>query len=631
MPELDSRTIIYLPFNEPEDEVRPTDVAGTLIDMGGDSGSSPALVVPSVTDGLITKARAFTTDKALISTGDDSDILTRDVCIEALAELDTPTTNGTYILCCRGVSGSAAERRLFGLQLVITGAPSSPLYTLQAFWEEQSGAQATVPGKQFSFPTGFVYFAASRRWVSISDVRVEYFVNGISLGEVISIDGDIEGGTAGSFTAGCRGDGGGDYENFWEGPIDWLRISDEARSAQEVRQINSEITELRQRGYDLARALLPVGKNVYSQDSDSVIQRELKVEGSGLRLALQKVRTLADDFYPDKAWAHLVDWERITQLFALPGDLIETRRNRILSFLRKVHGYSVEKVKEALEATFDLDASLIQILEYSNLYTDDFTTAQAAFWQSIPGPGTITIVSDELEINLASATNAQWELQNAIHNRLSIDGDVVHDADPSDGVDITIKLSSAYALADDVFVGLMAYNGVTRDLLILGVSTQSGTDEVVWRKYENGSWGSLTVLETPAPGPPMWVRMRYDGTPNWSVFWSDTGPDDITNETAITGIDDPTWVGIGMLSFIASPSGTSGQQFDDWRALMPNGLRVWNWYAYRDQSEPGTPDIPGAQKVVQAIKPAHTQAAAVEVSVILCDDPESMCDDGPLA
>jgi len=625
----DPTTAILLRFTEPETAVLPSDIAEGLNDLTGDSGSTPALGLATVGEALLGLGRVFDTDYGLVgdeATSDQTRLL-RDVTIEVLAEYDlaSASVGDEHVLIARGKSGSAAERTLWGLKLVKI---NSTTVRLQMFWEETGGGFATVDGRMFQPPSsGYLYLAASRRWISSTSCEVQYIVNDEALELATSIGGDLTEGDGGSVTVGCKGDGSGNYEDFFLGTIDSLRVTEGVRSNEELIAEYRRIAEYLPQGYESVRALAPPA--VYSQDPDSVIQRELMVEGDGLGQVRSKIAELGTDGLPDRAWSLLSRWETITGLQPKWGDSYAVRRARIISFLSTVHGYSETSVKLALEEVLDLDSDDIEILNYTNLYEDDFTTAHEDWLQEMAGAGTISISSDQLKLEVATATDAQWEYRNSVFVRQSIDGDMLDD-DPSQYAEATVKIVSR-TLAQSVMAGLIAYNGVTRDLLIYGHYNDAGTYKLGYRLYSGHSWGAFVAIDDPAPALPTWIRFRFEGNDDWNLNDSQTSADEVVSPTLVgAGLESPTWLGVGLISFIASPTGASEMIFDDWRAWMPNGLRVFNWYAYRDQALSGTPDMPGARFVVEKLKPAETHASAVEVTGLLCNDTESLCDDGPL-
>lgn len=626
-----AKTAFLIRLTESETHLLPSDAAGNLADLTGDAASAPALELPDVVDALFGPGRQFGANRGLVGLESvvGSARLRRNMTVEAVADYDiaSATLSAAGVLVARGRGGSAAERQLYGLQLV---KDSDSLATLQMMWEDSGGSPAVVPGVQFEVPSGFLFLGAIRRWRSASEVDVEYVVNGESIGVVTSVTGDIADGDGGSVTLGCAGDGVGNYDSFFEGVIDHVRVSNVARTAEELRATYRLMTHHAEQGGEIARGLLPEG--AYSEDPESVVQRELAVEGDALGFAIAKREELREDFYPDRAWSLLEDWETITRQFPKPGDTVAVRRARVVSFLRTRHGYSPSAVAIALAGPFDLAADDISIIEGTNRYDADFAADVPAWLQAVQGNGDAVAVSaGELVLGVPPAGAVGWVTGEPTYVEQAIDGDVLDEADHSLRADLTAKLSSV-SLAAGMFAGLMAWNYATRDLLIFGTYNDGASLQDVWRVWSGGSWGALNVLEDPTAGHPLWIRLRYDGGTDWRLIYDDTGPsaNPPLFSAAITGIADPRWFGVGMLHFGSATGVQSNANFDDLRAFYPNGLGPFSWFAYRDPGLGGSPDMPGARRVVRRIKPGHTQASAVQVQALLTDDPNSLTDDGPL-
>lgn len=623
----DPTTATLFKLVESDVTIRPSDTTGNVDDLTGDTGSTPALAVPAVAQGLLGNARLFGDDIGLIGSElvADSTRLRRDCTIAVIAEYDiaSSSVSDECVLVARGVSGSAAERTLWGLKLVKLGTTLARLHML---WEESGGAEATVTGRQVTIPSsGFMLFWATRRWISAQEAIVRYGVNDQLLESVTCVDGDIDNGADGTLSIGCRGDGAGDYQDFFQGIIGQVWISDGVRSPEEMLAVYRRIAVHQLSGYRIVRSLTPPA--IYSQNPESTIQRELMVFGDGLGKALAKVAELGEDTLPDRAWSMLERWEAIAGLPPKYTDSYAVRRARLISFFSIVHGYSSSGVQTALAEVMDTAAANIEILNYTNEYTDDFATALADYWNEVDGGGTIAISAGELSIDIATATDGRWETSEAPHVRQSIDGDAL-DADPAEGLDVTVKIASR-TLADTSFAGLMAYDGITRNLLVLGHYNNAATYELRWGLYSNGAW-AWTVIDNPAPALPTWLRMTFSGGTDWDLRDSQVSADEVVTPTNVVGIETPTWVGVGVITTAASPGGLSVMLFDDWRLYTPNGLRVFNWYAYRDTALSGTPDMPGARAIVRRMKPAETHACATETEGITCDDADSLCDCGPM-
>lgn len=70
--------------------------------------------------------------------------------------------------------------------------------------------------------------------------------------------------------------------------------------------------------------------------------------------------------------------------------------------------------------------------------------------------------------------------------------------------------------------------------------------------------------------------------------------------------------------------------FDDAIVRAPYGERSFFAYVYRDPALPGRPDRVGANHVLRELKQAHAHAALITSKQVICDDPTTPCDGGPL-
>lgn len=624
-----SRTAILLPFSEAHDDVWPTDRAGNVKDMTGDASTSPALVRPVVTEGLLGYARQFGDDIGLVAAEEvaGSTLLTRDLTIEAIVNYDIASATGAGCIIQRGKGGSAAERVVWGLRL---DKYSSTEADLVLYWREVgSTTDVDVAGVRFTVPTGWLYLWVIRRWRSATEVECIFGINDNEVSRVTETAGDIGDGTGGSVLVGCRYNTTGPvYEDFFEGKIDQIRVSNEARSVEELRHQHRRIFSLQSQGYEIIKSCLPAGR-VYSDDPSSGIQLELQVEGDALSEAMAMIEELRDGYSPATAWTLLTRWESIFQLPPRYDDTIETRRDRVLGFARKVHGSTLDAIKLELEKSLALDSADIEIVEHVNEYTDGFATLSASAWGIDAGDGAIAIDTGELKFTMSITDDGRWITSKTQRAYQSLDGSV-DESDPYVGFDATVKLSS-YTLVNDVMAGILVYDSMSRDVMLLGYYRTGGVTDFGYRVYADGAWGAFVSLDATPPSTPQWIRLRYDGAGVYTAFYNGTGPDDVSNETAIaTGVQSPNFCGLGVVEFTGSCAGAVDVRFDDWRLYQPMGLAVFNWYAYRDPALSGTADLRGAHATVEKVKPAHTFGAAVQSKVAVFDNATSLFDRTPL-
>lgn len=373
------KTASLFHFDEPEG-INPHDAAGGLDDLIVPAGLSAPPVVP----GLFGLARQFPSGYGLC--GKESTSLRlldglghgrgriasnqlrlrRDVTIEAI--VGTPAvmaTVGRHTITARGLRGSIAERRLYSLAIDTT-SPSTLSGTLVMGWDEGT-APAYVPGAQFRLSSaGWMYFAATRRWVAPNLVVVTYYANGKELGSFTVSAGNIVDGDGGSNTYGCEGAGAGVFTNFFLGELDDVRVSNVVRTGEEIELSQLRMFELQPQAYEVMKTFTSMMGDAYSKNPDSVIQRELMVEGDALGYAWSLFAELERYYLPDRATRMLDDWERICRIQPGPADSFETRRNRILGFMRKIAGYSRDQIVTALAPVLDCQPSDIEIIENEN-------------------------------------------------------------------------------------------------------------------------------------------------------------------------------------------------------------------------------------------------------------------------
>jgi hypothetical protein len=322
-------------------------------------------------------------------------------------------------------------------------------------------------------------------------------------------------------------------------------------------------------------------------------------------------------------------------LIPLPMATLAERRNTLLSFLRTVEGYSKPGVKQALEPTFDLDSADIEILEYSHFLVDDFTTVIGSMWHVHQAGHAITIVGDRLRIHLSNGVEAGWQRLDggeraAPHVKCCVDR-YDDDAEPALDAQTNVQVNNPiFGSNVQSCIGVAFTNQADDGIIIWGISKNAGSDVLT----------SVTILagiETVAyhgavPAAPFFLDIKFVGVDQYELSTAPGGDrNDLTLVTTETGPENPgacVLVAHGLT--IGGPSSADRIDFDDFRLYTPNGRRVFYWYAYRDPLLPGNPDIVAARLVVRRIKPAHTQASAVTITALECDDPSSLCDDGPL-
>jgi hypothetical protein len=624
--------ILLLRFNEPA-KISPSDELGNLGDLSIEAG----LVAPTRVSAWTGFGRRFiqaqTTALIAADVSTRGTLLQRDVTIQALLSITLAGASGPQTVIARGTNdGTISERYAYGLELQEqAGFPG--FVEVRWFWQDGSGAIRTQPPGVFQSPGDGAEFllTATRRWESTSRVVVRYYLGDQLIAELVSADGDLSGGTTGHTTIGAR-KAGGTYGRYLSGVLDELLVADTELSLEEIRHTWKRLTEYQPGGVETFAALSPPG-SVWYQNPGNDIGKRVKIAGQLLGLGVAGAEQIRALILPDHAPLAIVErWERICELAAAPVDSLDVRRARILAFLSRDEGFQLPPIQIALSGPFALDPSLVQILEFTNTITDDFSaTSIDARW--LDGGGvTWSIVSGQLQAFAASSVNLRWEdratpwlLTSNEPGRLYMSG----------------KLAGFASMATSVFAGLALHNRATGDWLWFGVYNNAGTKQLAYRKAIRGAAPSAeVVLVASAAAGPYWLRISTsqtrafvdDGslTLSYSTTSASSGFTDVPINTGIT--TGWLWAGFALYSNVASPATSTTVTFDDFLLHPADSLRPFYWYAFRDPALPGNPDMVGAHLLVQKIKPAYTHAAAIARLSCICDDPlNGLCDRGPCA
>jgi hypothetical protein len=288
-------------------------------------------------------------------------------------------------------------------------------------------------------------------------------------------------------------------------------------------------------------------------------------------------------------------------------------------------------VQVALAGPMDLDPSLIEIIEFTNTVTDDFSSGIVSDAWLNGGGAVWSVASGALQATVAAGVDLRYEARTTPF--------LLQAAEPG-RLYVSAKISSFGALSQSAFAGLALHNRATNDWLWFGIFNAAGTSQLVWRAaVAGGAPGSGTVLVAHAGAGPYWLRIATsqaagfvdDGalTLSHSTLGSNAG---FTNVAINSGhARGWLWAGLTLFSTVAAPPTTSTATIDDFMLHSGDSLRPYVWYAFRDMTLPGHPDLIGADRLCQKIKPAYTYAAAITSRKVICDDPrDGVCDRGPV-
>jgi hypothetical protein len=596
------RTAALLRFNEAADYVRPVDEAGSLSPLFVPAG----LTAPAKVDGIVGGARAYTAARGFHGTEAvaGSTRLLRDVTLEAIVDLPWASTDGTYRIVTRGKGTSAAERELYGLQVVATGG----VVQLQMRWQRSSGAAATVPAVTVEPPSGWLYAAAVRRWVSTTEVVVDYYLNGEHAGQVTSAHGDLADGIGGTMLIGTDATPTGMPSGS---VIDDIRISRVARTGEEIRQQFRRMFVYGDYGYDLLRSLQPPG-DTWSQDPDSRIQRFFRVAGDALGQAWSAAAQVLEDFLPDRAWSFLDRWEAVLRLQSKATDSVQTRRSRVIAFMRKVHGYSRAKVLDALVEMLDVtSASDLSIVENSNTWLDDFSGSSIGgrWQQEKPAAGhDITQSAGVLALSQSIGDDSRWTgmIRGPVSMRTSIE--------ETEGAEVVAHVAAFAPTADGIKAGLFVWNQVTGDAHLYGFKRDAGVVKFFHATIVDGVYTEAIGANRPA-GTTWMLRYTERGGVadlDYVVDPADFNGPWLPAFSAVATIEGGLWTGGFLSDDAAAATADAFVAFEDFRVFAPNGRVVFQWFVYRDPALGGFPDFDAAQQIIDKTKPAHTIGGIIE-------------------
>lgn len=637
----DASEVVRLRFDEP-DGVMPSDAAGGLLDLAPPAAHDAPLSIDSWT-GL---GRVFdpSAPSALIALDDPAadTLTTRDATIVALLSLDLAAGVGPMTVYCRGIGGSAAEYYGIGLELENQGGGNHGIVDVRMFWASSAGVLATQAAGSFQWPGDGVPFllTATREWVSTAEVVIRYYVDEQLIAEVTSTDGDIGGGTTGTTSIGARRTTG-TWGRYFAGTLDEVQVLDRALCAEEVATLWARLARHQPEGVERFKALSPPGAPWFI-DRGSRIARLGKSVGQGLGVAAAKADEIARTFLPDKSSeAAIVRWEGLLGVAARGADRLQTRRDRVVGLLQRENGYSVPKIQDALATAFDQDAADVELVEFTAEVTDDFTTLSSERWHAEPA-ARWSIVGGKLRMAALAADDARWDAtsRSALHLRTplySASGGENRQADARLGFIAQVNVAD-YTIANpgDALVGLFLYNFCTGKAFWFGVWNNAGSHDLAYATFDGeastGFTSGATELASNIGTANLRLRIRASATEadgvtlEWGIGAASF---DVAFATEPITLDiAPDYVGVGALGEATTLGGNLTVDFDDFLVRSPQSERAFHWYAMQDGT--GSPDMIGAQRLVERLKPAHTHAAAITSLSLLCDDQASGCDRGPL-
>lgn len=637
-----AETVLLLRFDEVADATRPTDAAGNLAELEPDDDTT----MPAIVDAVLGRGRQFAPADITGLVAQDvvpgSTLLTRDCSIQVWLAWDfaaQAADAGLASVYARGLGTGAAEYIGAGLQLRVVNEAQN-IGEVRWIWQDLAGVTRTQIGAHFRpSSSGVVMLTATRRWVSSTEVVLRYYLGDRLLGEVVSADGSIGGGTTGTTTIGTRFVGG-DFGEFLAGVLDELRVVDYELTAEEIAETWRRITVHQPNGYRLVYELHDPGFPI-SRDPASRVQKETRMWGNAIGFASAQAENLRN-IIPTRAYGQpLEDWETVLKQAPKPGDSVETRRARVVARERRAAdglGVSIPGIEAALRELVDTDPANLEILAFDQTITDAFTTLDAQRWLANP-LADWSIASNSLRVVATSAEDLRvgggltgWK---TCQTPIGGNGGSAH---------ILAKLTPTdfgASGAVDVEAGVFLADFTKGNAILLGLRRTAGsTDLRIWTESFR-AWASQgeTMRENLVSPAAVWLHLHgasgsgFGGAGNSSFTgeWSTTGP--LTGYSAAAPIVNPAtnhWAGFYLRSIGAATSDDAEVRFDDAIVRAPLGTRSFMLYVYRNPALPGRPDLVGANHIIRQLKHGHTHAAVITNKQTLYDDPTTPYDLGPM-
>jgi len=635
---VDRSAVMLIRFDEVDAATRPQDETGVCEDF--DVVSTPvATVMPLQAAASLGRGRLFngaTMGLSAVDKDPGATLLTRDMSIQVAmswdaAAQDAAGTPGTIV--SRGLGGSSAERVCYGLRFDVVDAAT---YTglIRWYWQDVAGVEKLQDGAEVAMPPGqYTLLTATRRWVSPTEVELHYYVGDQLIGSVTSADGSIGGGTTGTLQLGCRTSGGVNGA-FLAGTLDELMLLDRELCAEEVEATWLRITLYQPRGVQLFRESIDEDFPV-SDVAASDVQLDIRMTGHGLGFAAAQAENLRANFIPQRAYGSTLEqWEEAVRVTPKPSPAaqsIQDRRARVLSRLRQRQGISIPGLKESLRDLVDCDVDDLEFIAYDNTVTDNFTTVDPILWDMSP---TGCATANAGKARMAPGAG-DYTLSNALQNWRTMARPVSQPVNvdeiggiPQGGEVVTGKIVFTTP-QNNVEVGVWTGNKALNNFMLLGLK-QDGVFKVVAENFISGMSQGLVTEEVLGANPAaIWLRLRQDpDTGGWIPSWSVTSG--TAGFTVAATIDQPAkvhWAGF----YLRGVAGAGPVvDFDEFVLWTPSGTRPFNAYVFRDPGLGGQPDLVASHSVIAEIRHAFTHATIITSRALLCDNPDSGCDRGPM-
>jgi len=637
-----ARTLALLHFRETDATLLPTDDVGALHDLDVDAG----LTMPPVAAAFTGFGRAFSPGFAVDATDvvPGSTLATRDLTIRTLIAWDV---NGQSVygqpgtIVARGKGNAPGEFVSYGLELRVVNLPLG-VGELRMWWQDTAGNVRTQLGGQFIAPgpDAYMMLTAVRHWVSSSQVELRYYAGDQLLADLVSSDGDIGGGTTGTFCVGTRYAGGAP-SRFLVGVIDELQVLNYEITAEETAATWDRMARLQPRGYRAIRDLLPPRAPI-SDDPGSRFQKLLRIAGHAVGYAAAQAENVRRNLLPDRAYGPALErWEgSIVGESPGPADTAPKRRKRVTSHFSQRAGSSMLGVQAALAELLAIAPSQLQFLGFDNTQREDWSAGlRIERWRADP-PAQWTIANGALRVQAASGANLLFNgtTRNWYSCLLSVD------ATPSwlpgaPSCDAVLQVTPA-TLPPGAEVGLVFWDWGRVNGFFVGVRNSGGALQVASERFLRAVSQGVTVHATTSLTS-HWLQLTQntsdliqdptgESLQPHTVRWSTTGPTTgFSSAGAIPFSYCVNWIGMYARANVTAIGTALDASFGAVAVRSPRGTRPFHWYVYRDPALPGTPDLVGARAALGRLGQAFTVVGVITSKSVLFDDVNTGFDSEP--
>lgn len=613
-------TVVLLPLAEIGLDLSAKDKTGNVFDFLGDPAASPELVAPAIISGTLTgRGRVFGGDIGMVAKESVADVtrLTRDCTIRAFVryEIDNAIDGDTGVIVSRGLrDGTGPERQLFSLEVERI---DSATLSLRMVWEEADGTEAATAGKEFiPQPNEFIFVAAARTWISETEVKVEYVVNGVDLGSEVVSAGNIGEGVDGTIIVGARGAGVSAYERFLptDTVIDSLSIENDAMSVEELRQDYRRLVTHQPNGYLILRSYIPPG-DCYSRDENSKFRRWLKAEGAGLGLTLALAERYRDDFLPDRAYGDILKrWESLLGFSPSPIATIADRRETIVEHFSNPLGFSYQDIKNALADSLGLAPADVAIYEFTGYRSDDFSTDDitsppSSLWATHAGNGVIGVSGGTCNITSTATDNISYYLIDggrASYREASL-APMGEEISKECFIAADTTLNAGHG--QDVLAGVFIRNHRGDSLVFCGLMDRGAGQELVYFQEDSDGRSSIQALGPTGSNYKPYLA-RKPTLNEYEAGYIDGAGNRVPGDD-IEGPGVPGWLGFGCFGVNRTP-GAADASFADADIFEKNSTRGQDFIVYVNPALSTGYNLELARKIIEEKKPAHTNAYVVD-------------------